>query len=246
MSNREELKQRSAVVGLAAVGPEPEACAAWAILLTDAAEGLLNKVEQGAVDAHVAACAGCARELADAQRGAAWMGLLKGYVPEPPAELLQSILARTTGAGGAAFEADLAEMPQLAPALSYGQPRVPAWKASPASQSPANGFAGFWTDLRRWFGAGEGAFPALQPRLAMTAAMAFFSICLTLNLVGFSARTLRAASLRPAGLQRTVAGTGASLVRSFEGIRTVYRVESRVNSWRAANQAQMESPVTAQ
>ncbi len=229
-------------------GQEPQVCPDWATLLPDAAEGLLSDAEQRAVDLHVACCPGCARELADAQRGAAWLGLLKGHAPEPPANLLQSILAQTTGAEGAHLTAAPVGTPAelLEGGASYaGEPM--AWTARQTSAGSRKGFAGLFADLhqwfQRWFAAGDGYFPALQPRFAMTAAMAFFSVCLTLNLLGFSVRNLSAESLRPAGLQRTVADTGASLVRSFEGIRAVYRVESRVNDWRTASAAQGDSPV---
>ena len=225
-----------------AVGEESEACAAWAMLLPDAAEGLLSEAEQKAVDLHVAGCAACAHQLADAQCGAAWLGLLKGHTPEPPANLLQSILARTSGPSEMA-------LPVVSEPGSYALDDQPLWsgamglgaKAPPASLP---GFAGLFADLQhgiqRWFGVGDRSFPALQPRFAMTAAMAFFSVCLTLNLLGVSVRSLHAESLRPAGLQRTVADTGASLVRSFEGIRAVYRVEARVNDWRTASGGQSE------
>ena len=72
----------------------------------------------------------------------------------------------------------------------------------------------------------------LQPRLAMTAAMAFFSICLTLNLLGFSVRQLDAQTLRNGGINRTVANTGASLARSIHGLKVVYRVQAQVNEMR--------------
>jgi hypothetical protein len=69
----------------------------------------------------------------------------------------------------------------------------------------------------------------MQPRLAMTAAMAFFSIALTLNLMGVRLRDLRAEDFTPAGLQRTVADASASATRSFQNMRVVYQVESRVS-----------------
>ena len=67
----------------------------------------------------------------------------------------------------------------------------------------------------------------------MTGAMAFFSICVTLNLLGVSVDQLNAESLRSGSLHRTVTDTGASLARSIQGLRVVYRVESRVSEMRA-------------
>jgi hypothetical protein len=110
---------------------------------------------------------------------------------------------------------------------------VPAAVAEPAHLTPSRG------GPREWFGLGQGVWASLtQPRLAMTGAMAFFSICLTLNLLGVSVADLNAQTLYKGGLQRSVADTGASLLRSFQGLRTVYRVESHVSEMRA----QMNGP----
>ena len=229
----------------------PEACSTWALLLVDAAEGLLSEAEQSVLDRHLAGCAGCALELADAQRGAAWLGLLKGQAPEPPPALLNHILARTTGLTAATSMSGATDAAPLAGA-SW---KPTDWTPTPAALLPhsgwvhaahptrSHGFSAIGGQLDRWFGVGGGSAPALQPRLAMTSAMAFFSICLTLNLLGISSHSLRTESLRPAGLQRTVADTGASLVRSFEGIRMVYRVESRVNEWRTASVPEKDAPL---
>lgn len=215
----------------------PAACLAWAELLPDAAEGLLSEAEARALDLHVASCSACAQELADARRGVAWLGLLKDHAPEPPADLLGNILAQTSGA----------ENPFAAPALPQAIPvptsGIPAAFASPAT--PQAGFARFRTRLSRWLGTDGVYVPALQPRLAMTAAMAFLSVCLTLNLLGVSVHDLNSQTLRPAGIQRAVADKGASLLRSFQGIRTVYRVESRVNEFLTASAPQDENPVGA-
>jgi len=66
-----------------------------------------------------------------------------------------------------------------------------------------------------------------QPRMAMTAAMAFFSLALTMNLTG-----LHLSDLRPSAIQRSVADARASAARSFQSMRVVYQVESRVNELR--------------
>jgi anti-sigma factor RsiW len=202
-------------------------CAAWAMLLPDAADGLLNDAEQAALDQHLSACGGCAQELAEAQRGLAWLTVLKDQSPEPPSHLLANILAQTTGVSEAGVALPpLAAVP-LTPSLTEElSESLPVW---PPSQSGIRGWFGL--DTESWSG-------LLQPRLAMTGAMAFFSICLTLNLLGVSVRQLDAQTLRGEGIQRTVSSTGATLVRSIEGLRTVYRVESRVNEMRA----QMDGP----
>ncbi len=221
-----------------------EACPVWADMLPDAAEGLLNEGDAEALDQHVLTCAGCAWQLADAQRGAAWLALLKGYTPEPPATLLNAILAKTSGHETNAIRpaAALSFGPRFSP-LSDGDyiaAEVPVWAGRPeVSTEPAS----LLQRMAAWFGLDGTYSISPQPRLAMTSATAFFSVCLTLNVLGVSVRSLRAEALRPAGLQRTMAEGSASLVRSLEGIRFVYRVESRVNEWRTASTLENDAPL---
>jgi hypothetical protein len=198
-------------------------CAPWTLLLPDAAEGLLTEGEQRALDQHLATCPACAEELAEAQRGLAWLTVLKDEAPEPPAMMLASILAQTTGYAEAGVSLPpLAHMPGLQPVTL-----VPAASNSITWQGSEAGW-------RSWVGLGEASWASLmQPRLAMTGAMAFFSICLTLNLLGVSVDQLNAETLRNGGIHRTVADTSATLVRSIQGLRMVYRVESRVSEMRA-------------
>jgi hypothetical protein len=79
-----------------------------------------------------------------------------------------------------------------------------------------------------------------EPRLMMTAAMAFFSIALTLNLTGVHITSIRMADLRPTALrsymrrQITVAST--PLIRYYDHLRFVYEVESRVREFRRSTQ----------
>lgn len=204
------------------------ACAPWAMLLPDAADGLLSDAEQRALDQHLSGCVGCTEELAEAQRGLAWLTVLKDQTPEPPPNMLASILAQTTGYAEAGVS-----LPPLA--------HIPEVQPLPVVPAPQN-WEGTGSGWRGWMGLGRDGWAALvQPRLAMTGAMAFFSICLTLNLLGVSVDQLNAQSLRKGGLHRTVADTGASLVRSIQGLRVVYRVESRVSEMRA----QMDDPDAA-
>ena len=74
------------------------ACSVCEAMLPEAVDGMLSETEQNAFDRHVAGCVECARELAEARRGAAWLSMLKSQAPEPPAGLLAKILAETTGA----------------------------------------------------------------------------------------------------------------------------------------------------
>ena len=206
-------------------GTPASVCTSWALLLPDAAEGLLSEAEQRALDQHLAGCAACTEELAEAQRGLAWLTVLKEQTPELPQALLAHILAQTTGVAEAGVSLPpLVSVPVHIAAAPMSTQSSGAWEKP--GQQPAAG-------SRDWRGL-EGLWSSLvQPRLAMTGAMAFFSICLTLNLLGVSVSNLQAQTLRQGGLHRTVAHTGASLVRSLEGLRLVYRVESRVNEMRA-------------
>lgn len=198
------------------LGRPESACTAWSMLLPDAADGLLNDPEQRALDQHLAGCPACSQELAEAQRGQAWLTVLKDHEPDLPPTFLAGILAQTTGAAETGVF-----LPPLAP--------VPVFL--PVQAEPAPVWAG--EGVRSWFGSGQGLWSdLLQPRLAMTAAMAFFSICLTLNLLGFSVRQLDGQTLRNGGLHRTVANTEDSLERTIHGVKVVYRVQAQVNEMR--------------
>src|ERR1700679_2420748 len=78
--------------------------------------------------------------------------------------------------------------------------------------------------------AGFGLLPGqLQP---VTAAMAFFSIALTLNLTGVKLKDLRVSSLRPQAvrsyMERQVAFVSTPIVRYYDHLRLVYEVETRL------------------
>jgi hypothetical protein len=68
----------------------------------------------------------------------------------------------------------------------------------------------------------------LQPRLAMTAAMAFFSIALTLNLTGIRLTELRASDFKPSSIMRSASQAKTRVVQYTDNLRVVYELESRV------------------
>jgi hypothetical protein len=76
----------------------------------------------------------------------------------------------------------------------------------------------------------------LEPRLMMTAAMAFFSIALTLNLAGIKVTDLRAADLEPsrlrANISRSYYSTNEQVTKYYKNLRLVYEMESRVRELR--------------
>jgi hypothetical protein len=97
---------------------------------------------------------------------------------------------------------------------------------------------------------------SVQPRLLMTAAMAFFSIALTLNLAGVRLSNLRAADLRPrlvrSYMERQLTMASVPIVRYYDHLRFVYEVEARMRELRGqdedkdngGDQPQQTQPVT--
>lgn len=83
-------------------------------------------------------------------------------------------------------------------------------------------------------------------RMLMTAAMAFFSIALTLNLAGVRLTNLRLSDLTPASLEmnltRQFYGAKGSLVRYYDNLRLVYEVESKMRDLRRSEQMRQSAP----
>jgi len=111
-----------------------------------------------------------------------------------------------------------------AKALPAVAPRESWWQAVPRSLQPVAG-------------------PLLQPKVAMSVAMAFFSITLLLNVAGVKAAELKHLDLRPSALVRGYYETQGRLVKYYENIRFVYEIESRVQQLkRATTPAQPPGP----
>jgi len=72
----------------------------------------------------------------------------------------------------------------------------------------------------------------------MTAAMALFSITLTLNLIGVKVTDIRHIDLRPSAIKQSAAmkyyETSSRVVKYYENIRLVYEVESRLQELKRA------------
>lgn len=197
----------------------PVECELCEAMCPDAVDGTLTDAERRVFDRHVAGCVSCAKELEEAQRGAAWLGMLKGHTPEPPAQLLAKILAETTGAESAA-EAAAVVVPAVLPAALPLREQAPAWALSSVLRRTVGVFR-----VESWQ-------KSFHPRLAMTTAMAFFSIALTLSMTGVRLRDMRLSDFTPSALRRTAADASASAARSFQSMRVVYQVESRVSELR--------------
>lgn len=196
-------------------------CIACEDLFTDALDQTLSPADQAWFDRHIASCVECSERLADAQRGAAWLELLKTPRPEPSAALIERIIAQTSDR-----MSDLQRDNLLSPAI-VGQPAMlPA--AMPIA--PRSNLLGFRPRTSGWMN------PNSQPRLYMTAAMAFFSIALTLNLTGVRLDQLKASSLNPSSVRKTYYEASADAVRYYDNLRVVRVMESRVDDLRGTLQ----------
>ena len=210
-------------------------------MLTDAVDGVLTPEDQAAFDRHLLGCTACSAMLADAKRGAAWMEMLREHTPEPPTAMVDRILAQTSGLDAAAsgtsvtaqaagvrglpggFKTDVIEGIEAVPLTGVaGEAEGAAGALPPGKVLPFRSRMLKLVDLR---GVGH---TLLQPRLAMTAAMAFFSIALTLNLTGVRLSELRASDLKPSSLKRSMYEANAHVVRYYTNLRVVYELESRV------------------
>jgi Putative zinc-finger len=216
-------------------GNQPEdagQCARCEAMLADALDGALSPADQALFDTHMALCGPCSQMLADARRGAAWLEMLRDPRPEPPTELLERILAQTAGSHlSGASSIGLQQDRILTPAPAYGVAPVGYIAPGPAPFGKVLPFRTRMTSAIRSSSFGQ---VILQPRLAMTAAMAFFSIALTLDLTGVRLQDLRASDLRPSSLKRHFHDANASVARYYDGLRVVYELESRVHDLQSA------------
>ena len=214
-------------------------CAECETMLADALDGALTVEEQKLFDTHTAQCGPCSQLLAEARRGAAWLEMLRTPRPEPPAALLERILAETSG-----FESYASRVPGgieragVVGATLGRSPHIaavaPGFVASGAGASYGNGvpLRSRVASAMRRSSFGQIVF---QPRFAMTAAMAFFSIALTMNLTGVHLLDLHASDLRPSSLKRDFTTANTHVVQYYEGLRVVYELESRVHDFEGAN-----------
>jgi hypothetical protein len=198
--------------------------------------GEMTPKDKAAFDLHIATCPECSQMLADAQRGAALLQMLRSPRPEPSSALMDRILASTSGLAGPAKSrvSGVMALPSLDGAEVEIQSVIPAnyiltpAAAPPAFASPAGNVLPFRTPAASRFSLRAITHTMMQPRLAMTAAMAFFSIALTLNLTGVRLNELSVSDLKPSNLRRTFYQADASVVRYYDNLRVVYELESRV------------------
>ena len=188
--------------------PSSPACGQWETLLADALDGLLKPEDEATFAEHMAGCKACTALFDEARRGREWLEFLSPE-PEVPAGLLDKILAQTGPGQVAGYGLISGEAKAL--------PMPPAW------QRP-----GFMGQVRRF----------AEPRLLMTAAMAFFSIALTLNLTGVRISSVRLSDLRPTAIrsfmERRLNTASVPIVRYYDHLRFVYEIESRMRELRGS------------
>jgi hypothetical protein len=180
-------------------------CNEFDAMLADALDGVLSGSKLERFQAHVHGCKSCGPLFAEVEAGRNWLKELTEV--EPPAGLVENILASTTG---------IASDRLRAPARSL-QPRTSWLERAQAWVSGA--MEPIWGTVR-------------QPRFAMSFGMAFFSLSVALSVAGVKPADLRSVSLRPAAIRHTYYSTQARVVRYYENIRFVYEVESRVREFK--------------
>lgn len=216
-------------------------CLQYEAMLADVIDGTLSAEDQIAFDRHRETCDICSEMLKDAQRGAAWLEMLKPHRPEPSAALVNRILAETSvrsaqeAAAVRASQRAAAEAASLLSRSSATKPLAPApLSADPGKVLPFRSRVP--APLR------PALNTVLQTRFAMTAAMAFFSVALTLNLTGIHLSDLHARDLRPASLRRSFYEANAHVVRYYENLRVVYELESHVRDLQRSSDIESAPP----
>jgi hypothetical protein len=194
--------------------PNSPACGLWETLLADALDGLLRPEDEATFSSHMAVCPSCTALFEEARRGREWLEFLSPE-PEVPEGLLDKILAQT--GPGHTSEYKLATADNVVPMA------IPAW------QRP-----GMMGRIRRF----------AEPRLLMTAAMAFFSIALTLNMTGVKLADLRLSNLRPTAvrsfMERRLTMASTPIIRYYDHLRLVYEVQSRMQEIRRRTETQQQ------
>ena len=222
-------------------------CLRYEAMLADVLDGTLSAEDQAAFDRHRETCDSCSEMLKDAQRGAAWLAMLKPHRPEPSATLVDRILAETSVRAAREAEAVRAAQRAAAEAASLLGPARPlaAKSSAPATASlPPTVTPGKVLPFRSRVPAAlrPAVNTILQTRFAMTAAMAFFSVALTLNLTGVHLSDLHARDLRPASLRRSFYEAHAHVARYYENLRVVYELESRVRDLQRSGETESTAP----
>ena len=187
-------------------------CEEWEAMLVDFLDGTLTAGDTEIFRSHDHTCDSCAKMFTEAGQGREWLAFLR-VEPAVPPTLMQKILAQTAGS---LIDTRLDE-------VFHGKP---AATTSSAAAIPA-------TPLPFWKRIGT---RMVQPRLLMTAAMAFFSITLTLNMAGVRLGAIHLADLKPSAistnLDKQYHMATARVVRYYDSLRFIYEMEAQVRELR--------------
>jgi putative zinc finger protein len=173
-------------------------CNEFDLVLSDALDGILTGTALDRFQAHARSCKACGPLLAEAEAGRNWLKDLTEV--EPPASLVNNILASTTGV-------DSQRLRATAPAR---QPGVSWWEHVQASFLEP-----LWATVR-------------QPRFAMSFGMAFFALSVGLTVAGVKPSDLKEVSLRPSAIRHTYYATQARVIRYVDNVRAVYEVQAAI------------------
>jgi hypothetical protein len=173
-------------------------CNEFDLLLSDALDGILTGSALDRFQVHSRTCKVCGPLLAEAEAGRNW---LKGLTEvEPPASLVNNILASTTGV----------DTQRLRVTSPVRQPRVSWWEHVQASfLEPV------WGMVR-------------QPRFAMSFGMAFFALSVGLTVAGVKPSDLKQVDLRPSAIRHTYYNTQAKVVRFVDNSRRVLQLQAAI------------------
>src|SRR5882672_3522013 len=179
-------------------------CSQFDALLSEAIDGQLSDSRKQSFEAHGRVCTICGPLLADALAGQQWLKSLEEL--EPPAHLMNNILAATSGISTARLRAT----------------------APPGSKT------GMGERVRQWWDSFITPTTAFvrQPRFVMSFGMIFFSFSLALSAAGVKPSDMANINLRPSALKRTYYTTQGKVVKFYENIRFVYEIESRVREFK--------------
>jgi hypothetical protein len=177
-------------------------CDEWETLLADALDGTLGAADAAAFTRHHRECVLCAQMLKETEQGRSWMKYL-AEEPEVPADLLQKILARTSGG----LQPGVA-----APAISL--PARPAWHRVmlPAVRQVME--------------------PRLMMTLAMAFFSIALTLNLAgVKVTDLRASDFQPSRLR-ANITRQYYATNEQVTKYYKNLRMVYEMESRVRELR--------------
>jgi hypothetical protein len=177
-------------------------CSEFEALLADALDNTIAVGSRTAFDEHGRSCAVCGPMLAEALEG---MLMVRGMAElEPPKNLVHNILAATSMS--------------KAEAEATAQPGRAGWAARTRyglQRSLQSSISG-----------------AMHSRFAMSFAMAFFSLSITLTLAGVKITDVKNMVEHPSLLRKTVVlgytNVEAKVTSYYENLRLVYQVQAKV------------------